>query len=1117
VRKLTLLVVALLYGIVAHAYELGTHARLTQQAYSRSVLQTDVTLFRDLGVDKLDADKPFGESYLDVSGGRIEERTGKTFSTNDKRMPGDTMPFSIQGWLMRGAIREDDYLSNFDAKNPQDDPYGMFNRPLRHFYDPINHKGLLAFTPAPDWATGSKDSFANPVLPDTTRRNHFTLLDARESEFRALTGKDLDWNTVAANKAERDKYWATVFRALGDVLHLVQDMGQPQHTRNDRHSGNKYDGFTVFRGHKSVFEAYVDARAKQEKFFVRPSQTGGGTLTNVPVQRLNYSGYPIPVFDDFASYFSTWHIDGPDPLSRRGLADYSNRGFFSAGTNFGNTGNYLYPDPDPESGVYISGLVTTDWKGDLLPNGEAIKVLRGTVNDSLTGSRDQAALSSFGLWDQFLVNKGQTARHTLTKVNYDDMANLLIPRTVAYSAGVINHFFRGRLEIRIDQYTGQSVTLKFVNRSNADTLYSQDGLNELSVVYRYEGANGEVFGTSEADVSLASGDDVPPDAVSAQSYTFTFQPPVPPDAKDLTLQLVYRGKLGKETDAVAVGSIEMTSPGFIFNPGSTPADGIGGSRYIYRENGKWVLSSEQGLVFGNIDWKGWYVNGKPTQVLSWQGPASRYFHDNGGFTPNVYYNGELFSVAPYPVLGAALNKDATGDSWIVVICQNGSNDLVLKRPFTKNTSTASYDPALNPGGWRVLGEFAPQSGYAPPDRPWFFNGSGTEAQTMRVSSAVLADGLERLKITVGGNSAIIEYLGNLAGKSSFGYKGGNGCVTRHEENMQCSGTWDNPTGSGTTDNVWDNRYSRSTGWTGSYVVAVDYIDERETLATLSLDDVFLENIHSTNDQHGTLICYLQNDGGNGIDSASVDRKDDSGKTQTINRMLRLSSEKITDLVINQRDYTNASTWPHGKYKCPLRKINPLDYSGCISEKHGEVTLNNREISRRIDFMDLRNGTVLSSALTKDEVYLSRVDAVNQDISAVAPVLVQSDKTTISSYELWLDGTHRVLYSNSATTPGATAAFSPTNVADWKLSTLCRTQSTVGQGGSFSSMTEKITVPLGVPSGNIVSDLSGNIFASIQYRDVNGDQQGFNFLTNGDPAEITGITNLGAIYSPIGLR
>jgi hypothetical protein len=29
---------------------------------------------------------------------------------------------------------------------------------------------------------------------------------------------------------DRQAYWATTFRALGDVAHLVQDLAQPQHT-----------------------------------------------------------------------------------------------------------------------------------------------------------------------------------------------------------------------------------------------------------------------------------------------------------------------------------------------------------------------------------------------------------------------------------------------------------------------------------------------------------------------------------------------------------------------------------------------------------------------------------------------------------------------------------------------------------------------------------------------------------------------------------------------------------------------------------------------------------------------------------------------------------------------
>ena len=44
-----------------------------------------------------------------------------------------------------------------------------------HFYDPINHKGLPAFTPVPDWAGGGKDSFVKlaALFGVSTAGSHF--------------------------------------------------------------------------------------------------------------------------------------------------------------------------------------------------------------------------------------------------------------------------------------------------------------------------------------------------------------------------------------------------------------------------------------------------------------------------------------------------------------------------------------------------------------------------------------------------------------------------------------------------------------------------------------------------------------------------------------------------------------------------------------------------------------------------------------------------------------------------------------------------------------------------------------------------------------------------------
>ena len=192
---------------------------------------------------------------------------------------------------MRGAIREDD--GPLAIGSPWDDPYDSqpVNRFLNHFFDPVKNRPLTtpglpeAVVRAPDWATGVADAFGTPWTPNANRRNHFTVIDARESMFRALTlksidssgnltdlskGVDINGNLVdlqaiapaSTMQATRQAYWATTFRALGDILHLNQDMAQPQHTRNEPHSGLRGS-----YGETSFIEKYLDARARLERTF----------------------------------------------------------------------------------------------------------------------------------------------------------------------------------------------------------------------------------------------------------------------------------------------------------------------------------------------------------------------------------------------------------------------------------------------------------------------------------------------------------------------------------------------------------------------------------------------------------------------------------------------------------------------------------------------------------------------------------------------------------------------------------------------------------------------------------------------------------------------------------
>ncbi len=68
-----LLMLALLGATFAtQAYELASHAVVTQAAFSRSILQTG-TILQDLGIDSNNTN-PFGDSYFDVFGNQVVQR-----------------------------------------------------------------------------------------------------------------------------------------------------------------------------------------------------------------------------------------------------------------------------------------------------------------------------------------------------------------------------------------------------------------------------------------------------------------------------------------------------------------------------------------------------------------------------------------------------------------------------------------------------------------------------------------------------------------------------------------------------------------------------------------------------------------------------------------------------------------------------------------------------------------------------------------------------------------------------------------------------------------------------------------------------------------------------------
>jgi hypothetical protein len=666
---------------VASAFDTTTHAAMTSEAIKALKADTVQNLSGIAAINKklglYDKDFVIGRSYIDI-GASLNRRNTTVFEqkiiddVGNTRFTGLTLPAShtIPGWIIRGSIREDDNTietAQGNSTGSGDEPGGVFQRVYGHFYDPVNDRPLtvkvptgtvppVVFVPvvlgpkSTEWALKAGTTipytpYANPVAGE----NHYNVPSAREAMWRALTlktrifndlpltnGNNLALTSVAAQREdERNAYWATMFRAVGDVVHLLQDAGQPQHTRNDAHSGlGCLPGTdTCVFGHASFAENYFAARTLQSGQFTLEeglTATKPGQVISTSAAQLKYDGYAPPTFTHFSDYFST--DTGGGNASGKGLANYSNRGFFSFGTNIGNTD---FPLPNESALTYsdITGPTVKDMSGNVVAGGKATITFRnGSVTDTVTGAVEpNVKLSTEGVFDQFLIQKGQAPRYTLNYYNYDDQARLLIPRAVAYSAGLIDYFFRGQMEVNLpaegiyaiidhadtlsnckDDCGFKKIKAKVKNttppivESGTNTTYAQDMtggvmvavakfhrnncyLPDLSGEYVQEilppGAGGfrptttiviqvtdqwqpcrsqteEIVTSLPTSVaSLAAGIE--------NTFSFNFDKPIPINAVDLYLQIVYRGKLGAEDDAVAVQTIDISEPNYAVFAGTT--------------------------------------------------------------------------------------------------------------------------------------------------------------------------------------------------------------------------------------------------------------------------------------------------------------------------------------------------------------------------------------------------------------------------------------------------------------------------------------------------------------------------------------------------------------------
>lgn len=433
---------------------------------------------------------------------------------------------TLNQWVMNGAVAEDD-IYPWQSMPPA--------RSIHHFYDPV-HDQPLTMGQLPGCTTligvpgvlSIRSIQANRWALQPQLLNNWGLTDARKHERAAILGP---------NPGTRQVHVKSLFLSLGHMVHLVQDMAQPEHTRNDQH----------LLGLGAETASFYEEWTKQ-------NLVGSSAIFGADAYFDGYDTVALPSFND---YFHT--ADG------KGLADYSNRNFVTQDTNYDDELSLLkcfhYDEPKI---AYATPRVETvreqvrDAQGVLYCCEDVLETIfnyhpddryRPTPTDA---DAYHTVLSSL----DFDTRNYDTTRdvYALAPTSYQTRAALLVPRAVGYSEGMIEHFFRGVLDAQW-QRNGSYYELTLTNRSD-DYLYRDA---KISIAYRADPA---YFGRTNSDDLWLFADDVPIEELAPSFDGLAPGQSVRIDLVnvgglqgsdsllDFERRVVVEGKLGTETGAL---------------------------------------------------------------------------------------------------------------------------------------------------------------------------------------------------------------------------------------------------------------------------------------------------------------------------------------------------------------------------------------------------------------------------------------------------------------------------------------------------------------------------------------------------------------------------------------
>jgi len=379
------------------------------------------------------------------------------------------------------------------------------------------------------WATGITTADQN--YPSATG-NAWDWHAARKFFYAALAGDSLEleglkidegpwpWqkSTIAGqsglNGPEREKYLAWTFRALGNVLHLLQDVSVPAHVRNDFLSHRTINGLDRFNpvawGIGNPYEHYV----KHHNDII---------------------AYIVPEEPDFQNTKLTDFWDG-DSGQNEGIAEWTNKTFFSSATipNNNPEPEHQFPEPSLDPDTHSICVDSLPGKPDLVRQYISREPCPAPGTDPVDHF---AAVSSANEDIDIIPANISTLQLVVSDDNVlQDYAGEILPYALGYSIKLLDYFFRGKIDMAPDRTGGYVIINESDDALSAGTLelfYDANDGNRYPV-------HGAAWEIPEELAAIPAG---------RTSDPISFIPPG--DARQPgEYMLVYRGELGTEKDAV---------------------------------------------------------------------------------------------------------------------------------------------------------------------------------------------------------------------------------------------------------------------------------------------------------------------------------------------------------------------------------------------------------------------------------------------------------------------------------------------------------------------------------------------------------------------------------------